>query len=1122
MRDLHAELRWLFLVCALATTLFVIYGSLVPFVLRPHSLAEALEMFSNIRYLQLGASSRADLLANAIIYIPVSMFWMAVVAPQGLFKYKRVHAIVAIAGLIALSVLVEFIQIYVAPRTVSKNDIISESVGIIGGALIWIRWGSWLSQGLQRFLLKGRISCDTLLLLSSLAVITYSLLPFDFFISMDEILYAIEHKGFPLLEMFTGSDSFQLSVHVFLVVILEFIITIILGFIAFRTQFAPRFSQRMLLFFAFCIFSLIEIIQFFEYSGSSSFTSTLSKTLGFYIGLRISTLLTHDYFINFVHSYKARFILLLPIYVLFIAFIKGWGLIPDFDLAKIVHVMSEVSFIPFYYHYFTTEMAALKSILLQLTIVTPLVFYWWSCDRTAIVAQQLITDHQLKPLQKRMWVTALLAFCLEIGGMLWANLRPDFSNILIIAFSIPLIYGVLGLLYRSVYEIESKAHPLTENIELQKRQLISDDEMVETKPSSNTSQSGLCVSFFSQTNILTISFALLMWALALRYWIDYPLSHSVLASVALIYLALLQRYPLTALIVIPAGIPVLDLYPISGRFFMTELDFMILITLGSQYLAGHTNFSVIRRQRLLWVMLIIITLVYLVSSMYAIWDRTLFDERTLTSFHSPMNVIRLSKAWIWFVLLLPILAFYFQHYSKCFLRFSQGILLGLLGLLGSVFIERYLFPGLFDFESGINRVRGSFVTMHTGGGHIDVFLVTVIPFLLYPFITTTRWWVKLTALIGLIFSLYAIFVTYSRGPYIIATLVPLVMLACFLLAGRQYRSTRWVSSLSILTIILTLSWASTPFIANSFLTQRLSILTQDKDIRVNQWERIANLVSGSSMTYLFGRGPGLMPRSIMLENLKTNQPSAIHELASDEGNKFLSLSSGTSLYTNQYIPIEQDKAYVYDFRYRSPRNDARLILHICEKWIDDSSRCQTSQLHLPASNDWTSVSRQILINAFPQVVDRQLAVDLRPKTLSISVGGHTRMALDDLNLVDMLGQPLIRNGGFSSGKDHWFITSDLHVDWHAMNLFINIYHDLGILGVMGFLILVAIAIWSLLKQLLSHNRIAIIMLGAFSGYLGIGTVVSNFEAPQLVFLFYLLVAVTLCLPLSRRLNENNR
>ena len=60
MRDIPVKLRPLFLVFALASTLFVVYGSLVPFVLRPHSFAEAVALFSDIRYLQLGASSRAD------------------------------------------------------------------------------------------------------------------------------------------------------------------------------------------------------------------------------------------------------------------------------------------------------------------------------------------------------------------------------------------------------------------------------------------------------------------------------------------------------------------------------------------------------------------------------------------------------------------------------------------------------------------------------------------------------------------------------------------------------------------------------------------------------------------------------------------------------------------------------------------------------------------------------------------------------------------------------------------------------------------------------------------------------------------------------------------------------
>jgi len=45
----------------------VMYGSLVPFEPRGTSLSEALRAFANIRYLQLGVTSRADWIANILL-----------------------------------------------------------------------------------------------------------------------------------------------------------------------------------------------------------------------------------------------------------------------------------------------------------------------------------------------------------------------------------------------------------------------------------------------------------------------------------------------------------------------------------------------------------------------------------------------------------------------------------------------------------------------------------------------------------------------------------------------------------------------------------------------------------------------------------------------------------------------------------------------------------------------------------------------------------------------------------------------------------------------------------------------------------------------------------------------
>ena len=51
---------------------FVVYGSLVPFEYRSHTLDEALRAFVSIKYLDLGVVSRADWVANIVLYVPLA------------------------------------------------------------------------------------------------------------------------------------------------------------------------------------------------------------------------------------------------------------------------------------------------------------------------------------------------------------------------------------------------------------------------------------------------------------------------------------------------------------------------------------------------------------------------------------------------------------------------------------------------------------------------------------------------------------------------------------------------------------------------------------------------------------------------------------------------------------------------------------------------------------------------------------------------------------------------------------------------------------------------------------------------------------------------------------------
>ncbi len=68
-----------FLALALAWTAFAIYGSLVPLNYQPIEWAVAVERFRNLPPLWFGMGSRADWVANILLFVPVTFLWMGAI-----------------------------------------------------------------------------------------------------------------------------------------------------------------------------------------------------------------------------------------------------------------------------------------------------------------------------------------------------------------------------------------------------------------------------------------------------------------------------------------------------------------------------------------------------------------------------------------------------------------------------------------------------------------------------------------------------------------------------------------------------------------------------------------------------------------------------------------------------------------------------------------------------------------------------------------------------------------------------------------------------------------------------------------------------------------------------------
>ena len=180
------------LVAFLAYLAFVVYGSLVPFEYRDHSLHQALQQFRDIAYLNLGVASRADWIANIVLYVPLAFLgcvWMLGMRRVSAFRWLGVILVFALC--VGVAVAVEFTQIFFAPRTVSLNDLMAETLGTLGGIGLWIFGRRQIADLWDAFTRGGRQSLVAAAAAYGIIYVALSLFPYDFVLSGQELAWKL-------------------------------------------------------------------------------------------------------------------------------------------------------------------------------------------------------------------------------------------------------------------------------------------------------------------------------------------------------------------------------------------------------------------------------------------------------------------------------------------------------------------------------------------------------------------------------------------------------------------------------------------------------------------------------------------------------------------------------------------------------------------------------------------------------------------------------------------------------------------------------------------------------------------------------------------------------------------
>ena len=274
--------------------------------------------------------------------------------------------------------------------------------------------------------------------------------------------------------------------------------------------------------------------------------------------------------------------------------------------------------------------------------------------------------------------------------------------------------------------------------------------------------------------------------LALRH---YPLGHGwpglLFAALLPAYFLLLCWRPACWLFCLPALLPVLDLAPWTGWFFLEEIDLLLLLTVACGYwrLGGPARPAAARLPPAARLCLLLCSLAWLVALLRGVLPLAPLDANAWDNYLSPYNSLRVGKAWAWSLLLLPLLLR--DAGADALRRYAlPGMLAGLAMVALFALWERAVFPGLLNMSSDY-RITAPFSAMHTGGAALDGYLALSLPFAALWLARARRRWHAALALLLLGLALHAAFTTFSRGLYAAMLAAVLLFFWQLLAAGRH-------------------------------------------------------------------------------------------------------------------------------------------------------------------------------------------------------------------------------------------------------------------------------------------------------------------------------------------------
>lgn len=1078
---------------------FVVYGSLVPLDFTPLPLHQAWQTFRQAPFLQLGVESRADWVANGVLYVPMGLLGARALAALAGPWAGGVLAVVA-GALLALSV--EFAQVFFPPRTVSQNDLLAEGLGTVLGVLAagllapWLaRWRTAWQQDRTRWLHLG-------LWAYALLYGLYALFPFDLLISRQELADKLASANWGWV--IARPDDLSVP-RALLQWTVEAVLSLPLGLLL-VTAGRPQQAWRRGAMVGLVLGVVLELAQLFIATGISQGASLVSRALGAGIGAWAWSVWQPDSLARVRQWLHRHLRVLLLVYVVPLLYGAGWGRHAVLGWPRVLQQWDELRFLPFYYHYYTSEAIALTSLGSTVVMYAPLAVLAWARRMGAGGAA---------------WLAACLAVVVELGKLPLAQIHPDPTNVLLAGLAVWLLVRVLGQLDqqrpRGAPDLAPRrttrhapgpdaapAPAPAPGPDRSAMAMVMATGTVKDSPASTGAPAA--VKAWWQDRRLWPAGALVLVVLAVA--LSWPAWAWGLALVVVGAAALCAWRPVALAAVLPAALPVLDLAPWSGRLFVDEFDLLALACLAVAWARLRPSLSGLLGDAAARLGLGAFALSVLLAAVLPLAAAWPLDANSLAHLHSPFNGLRIAKGLVWVALWAAVMRAAWRQGQPVGRWLQAGMAAGLALAVAVVLWERAAMVSLFDFSTDY-RVTGPFSAMNKGGAYIECYLAVVTAFVLAGLMASRQPWRWLVGVPLLLAATYAVMVTYSRNGY--AALAVGVVVALGLgwrrpTTGR--RSARWAVAGLVLALV---AGMALPVLTGRYAQQRLSQTSADFDVRWRHWAAALDLRGDGLARHLLGMGLGQFPAQHHWHSL-TEARAAGFRLADNGGNALLRLAPGATVYIEQIVPAQADAPLALTLNVRSQAGVPTVAVTWCRKTLLTSEDCEQAVVKgLDAPGLWQT--QDVELPALPP--PRNLAARAVPLKLSIATpAAGAAVEVDNLSLVQA-AQPahnLLRNGNFSAGFDHWFFATDVDPPWHIHSLPVGVLFDQGWLGVLALSALVLAVFTRGTRRAWHGDALAAAALAGFSAYLVSGSLNTLIDEPRFLMLFMALAWLALASP----------